>query len=391
MEKVTLRRSARILAGHLWIFSNELAASPKGYEPGALAEVYDGKGVFFGIGYLNPHSLIAVRLLTREREAIDAGFFRRRIEGALRYRQRFLKDTTSFRAVYSEGDFLPGLIVDKLGDCLSVQFLTFGMDRQRETILPVLDELFSPRTVVLRNDSQSRVLEGLPLYKSVVKGVLDELPRIAEGGVVMQADPLGGQKTGFFLDQRENRIAFGELVDALSAKEGRAADLFCYSGAWGLQLAKRGMRVTFVDESEAALAKAKGNAAFNNIEDRCSFARADVFGFLKSEAGAGSLYDAVVLDPPAFVKSRTKIKEALRGYRELNALAMRVVRKGGLLATSSCSYHIDRPAFLDMLRDAARDAGRLPRLVEYRSQGKDHPILLSVPETEYLKCAFLEL
>lgn len=389
MEKVTLRRSARILAGHLWIFSNELAQSPKGREPGALVEVYDGKGLFFGIGYLNPHSLIAVRLLTRQREAIDAGFFRRRIEDALRYRQRFIADRTSFRAVYSEGDFLPGLIVDKLDDCLSVQLLTFGMDRLRDTVLPVLEEIFSPRAVALRNDGRSRALEGLPLEKAVVKGALDKLPRIVEGEVVIEADPLTGQKTGFFLDQRENRLAFAALLGGASG--GRAVDLFCYSGAWGLQLAKKGMAVTFVDDSEAALAQAKGNAALNGVEARCSFTRAEVFGFLKAEAEAGSLYDAVVLDPPAFAKSRTKTKEALRGYRELNALAMRVVRKGGLLATSSCSYHIDRAAFLQMLADAALDAGRLPRLVEYRSQGKDHPVLLSVPETEYLKCAFLEL
>lgn len=386
MEKVILRRTSRILAGHLWIFSNELATSPKQYEPGALAEVYDGKGAFFGIGYINPHSLIAVRLLTRERERIDAGFFRRKIRAALSYRERFLEGVTSFRALYSEGDFLPGLIVDKFGDCLVVQILTLGMEQLRETIVSVLDELFSPQVIVLRNDSQSRALEGLPLEKSVIKGTLEELPRIREGEVVLEVDPLGGQKTGFFLDQRENRLGLAVL-----AKEGRAIDLFCYSGGWGLQLARKGLAVTFVDDSEAALQQARKNARLTNVDHQCTFIKADVFTLLKQEAAAGNTYEVVVLDPPAFVKSRAKIKEAARGYREINALAMGIVSEGGVLATSSCSYHIDKEMFLEILRDAARDAHRSPRLLEYRSQAKDHPVLLSVPETEYLKCAFLEL
>ncbi|MCL4491443.1 MAG: class I SAM-dependent rRNA methyltransferase [Nitrospirae bacterium] len=388
MDKVILKRTGRIRAGHLWIFSNELAAGPKHFEPGALAGVYDTKGGFLGIGYVNPNSLISVRLLTREREEIDSGFFRRRIAAALSYRERFLPDTGSCRLVYSEGDFLPGLIVDKYSDCLVIQILTLGMERLRDTIMNVLDEMLSPSVMVLRNDSQSRVLEGLPLEKKVIKGTLDSPPVIKEGEVFMEVDPLSGQKTGFFLDQRENRIALSGLVDG-----GRCLDLFCYSGAWGLQLAGKGMHITFVDDSEAAIAKAGRNAGLNRLESACGFVKEDVFKFLKREAqsGNGNAYECVVLDPPAFVKSKAKIKEALRGYREINTLAMRLLRSGGILATSSCSYHVDRDAFLDMLRSAAMDAGRDPRLLEYRSQGKDHPILLSVPETEYLKCAFLEL
>lgn len=386
MEKIILRRTSRILSGHLWIFSNELSTSPKNYEPGSLVEVYDNKNKFIGIGYINPHSLISVRLLTRENEKINHDFFRKRIVNAINYRKRFLPESNSFRVIYSEGDFLPGLIVDKYADCLVIQFLTFGMEMMKDIVISVLDEILSPSVIVLRNDNQSRILEGLPLEKKVVKGSLDSLPIINEGEILIEVDPLAGQKTGFFLDQRENRIALSNYI-----KEGRGLDLFCYSGAWGLQLAKNGAFVTCVDDSETALSKAKRNFELNRLEDRCNFVKDDVFSFMKREMKSGNLYDFIVLDPPAFVKSRSKVKEALKGYREINAMAMRLIRKGGVLATSSCSYHIERAMFLDMLRDSARDAGRNPHLMAYRSQGRDHPILLSVPETEYLKCAFLEL
>ncbi len=386
MDKILLRRTARIVAGHTWIFSNELATSPKNHEPGSLVEVYDMKKDFIGIGYINPNSLIAVRLLTREKETIDADFFRKRIRNALNYRNAIGIKGDSFRAVFSEGDSLPGLIADKYGDCLVLQFLTFGMDKMKDIITPIFDEIFSPATIVLRNDSQSRTLEGLPLCKEVVKGSLPPLPVIHEGDIAFEIDPLAGQKTGFFLDQRENRLALAKLVQG-----GKGLDLFCYAGAWGLHLAGKGADVTFVDDSESALAQVKSNAARNGVENKCGYTKADVFSFLKEEINAGSRYDFIVLDPPAFVKSRMKIKEALKGYREINTLAMELLREGGILATSSCSYHIEKSVFIDMLRDSARDVRKQFRLVEYRSQGKDHPVLLSVPETEYLKCAFLSL
>lgn len=386
MEKIILRRTSRILSGHLWIFSNELSVSPKGFEPGSIVAVHDNKDKFIGIGYINPHSLIAIRLLTREREAINSDFFRKRIINAINYRKRFMHDSNSFRVIYSEGDFLPGLIVDKYADCLVIQFLTIGMEKMKDMIISILEEILSPSIIVLRNDSQSRILEGLPLEKEIIKGSLDSLPLINEGGALIEVDPMAGQKTGFFLDQRENRIALRSYVN-----EGRGLDLFCYSGAWGLQMAKKGAFVTCVDDSEIAISKAKRNFHLNNLEDRGDFIKDDVFDFLRKESESGSLYDFVVLDPPAFVKSRAKIKEALRGYREINAMAMKIVKRGGILATSSCSYHIEKAVFIEMLRDSAKDAGRNARLLEHRSQGRDHPILLSVPETEYLKCAFLEL
>jgi 23S rRNA (cytosine1962-C5)-methyltransferase len=384
MDKILLRRPGRVIAGHNWIFSNELASSPKKFAPGSIIEVRGMKDEFIGIGYINPNSLIAVRLLTRKPETVDSDFFRNRILEALEYRTSIGIQGDSFRVIFSEGDFLPGLIVDRYGDSLVLQFLTFGMDALRETIIPLFDEILSPSAIVLKNDSQSRTLEGLPVYRELIKGSIDKLPLIHEGSISFEVDPLAGQKTGFFLDQRENRLAFAELVH-----EGKGLDLFCYSGAWGLQAAKKGLQVTFVDDSEPALAQVRLNAKRNDVENNCDCLKADVFNFLADAVKAGRKYDFIVLDPPAFVKNRLKIREALRGYREINSLAMHLLKEGGILATSSCSYHVDRATFLDMLRDSARDSHRQFRLVDYRSQGRDHPVLLSMPETEYLKCAFL--
>lgn len=374
------------MAGHLWVFSNELATSPKGFEPGSLVELRDRRDSFVGIGYINPHSLISVRILAREREEITPDFFRERISKALKYRGRFLKDTNSFRVVYSEGDFLPGLIVDKYDDCLSIQILTMGMEVRTQSIIEVLDEILSPSVIVLRNDSSMRLLEGLQREKRVVKGRVDRPFVIEESALQFEIDPFSGQKTGFFLDQRENREAFSRIVTG-----GRGLDLFCYAGAWSIHLARKGARVIGVDESEGALSQAKRNAELNGLAERCVFMKGDVLAFLKDEVSSGSDYDFIVLDPPAFVKSKAKVKEALRAYREINARAMSLLKKGGLLATSSCSYHIDKESFIEMLHGAARDAGRQLRLMEMRSQARDHPILLSMPETEYLKCAFFEV
>lgn len=386
METVYLNRTSRLLSGHLWVFSNELAGSPKKFIPGSLVELIDRKGDFFGIGYINPHSLIAIRILTRKKEEINPDFFRRRILDAIEYRKRFLGDINSSRVVFSDGDYLPGLIVDKYEDCLAIQFLTLGMELRSKIIIDILDEIFSPSVIVLKNDSSARILEGLMQEKAVIKGSLDKLPVIREDSLLFEVDPLSGQKTGYFLDQRENRIAFSRLINS-----GKGLDLFCYSGAWGMHLANKGAYITGVDESESAIACAKRNAEINKLSDKCEFIREDVFGFLKREVSEGKLYDFIVIDPPAFVKSRTQVKDALRGYREINANAMRILKKGGLLATSSCSYHIDKESFIDMLRSAARDAGKQARIIEMRSQARDHPVILSMPETEYLKCAFLEV
>lgn len=385
MNIAVLNRTSRLLAGHLWVFSNELASSPKKFQPGSLVELQDKKGNFLGIGYANPHSLISIRVLTRRKEEIDAPFIKRRVEEALSYRQRFLGGRRSFRAVYSESDLLPGLIVDKYENCLSVQFLTFGMEALAPVVLQALDEVFEPSTVILRNDSNIRTLEGLPLEKKLVKGNLDELPVIDEYGTKMEVDPMSGQKTGFFHDQAENRAAFASLANG-----GDGLDLFCYTGAWSLALAKKGVNMVGVDSSEYAVRQARKNAEMNGLLN-CEFMQEDVFAAVKAEKASGRRYDCVVLDPPAFVKSKTRIAEAMRAYRELNGACMGLLKYKGLFASGSCSYHVDREMFLEMLRSAARDAGRQVRLIEVRSQAKDHPISLAVPETEYLKCVLMEV
>jgi len=341
--------------------------------------------LFLGTGYINPQSLISVRLLTREKEEIDEKFIRRRIKDAVNLRERLFGKRDAFRLFYSEGDYLPGLIVDKYADCLVLQFLTAGAEAFRDIIIRTLDELVNPGIMVLRNESRMRTLEGLPLHKEVIKGDLRVLPVVREDGLLFEIDPYEGQKTGFFLDQRENRVSLKKYVSG-----GRGLDLFCYLGAWSMHLASAGAEVIGVDASERAVVSAKRNAELNGLGERSAFVKDDVFSFLERELeSAEKKYDFIVLDPPAFVKSASKIKEAIKAYRELNEMSMKLIKPGGMLATSSCSYHLSKEIFGDMLHSAGRNAKRSLRLLEMRSQSPDHPVLLSMPETEYLKCAFL--
>ncbi len=385
MQKVHLKRTKRLHRGHLWIFSNELYENPKKYAPGSLVDVRDMHDVFIGIGYVNPNSLISVRLLTKKDEGIDRGFLSRRITAAADLRQRLFGNRDAYRVIYGEGDYLPGLVADRYGHCIVLQFLTFGMEAMKDLVTEVIDELLSPGVIIIRNDSRVRLLEGLPLYKEVVKGTLEKLPVIHEDGVIFEVDPYEGQKTGFFLDQRDNRISLRKYI-----KEGKGLDLFSYIGAWSLHLASSGAEITCVDSSERAIAGTKRNLDLNNLHQRVSCACEDVFSFLERELqSGGKAYDFIVLDPPAFVKSTGRLKEAVKAYRELNDMSMRLLRPGGIMATSSCSYHLNRTLFAEMLHDASRRAQREIRLIEFRAQAPDHPILLSMPETEYLKCAFL--
>ncbi len=398
MQTVILSRTSRILAGHLWVFSNELSVSPRGFEAGSIVEVRDRKNAFLGIGYINPNSLISVRILTREREEINEGFFKKRILNALEYRRRFVKDPlgpdAALRAVYSEADYLPGLIIDRYAGCVAMQFHTLGMERLSDFVINAVEDIFKPETIVFKNDASIRTLEGIPLEKKIVKGGLEKLPLVRIGEAVFEVDPMAGQKTGFFLDQSENMAAFAAVIKKNGGKAGdeRGLDLFCYTGAWSIEAAKKAnVTVTGVDSSEAAIALSGRNAELNGLSGRCAFVRADVFDFIKAELSKKNAYGFIALDPPAFVKSKAKFAEGVRAYRQINADAMRLLKIGGLLATSSCSFHVDRNTFLETLRDAARDAGRLCRVIETRSQAKDHPVNLGVPETEYLKCVIMEV
>lgn len=385
MQKIHLTRTKRLHGGHLWVFSNELYESPINYTPGSVLEVYDMHDEFLGVGYINPHSLIAIRLLTREKKDIDREFVRQRIMAAGALRKRLIGERDAYRIVYSEGDFLPGLIADIYGRCVVLQFLTYGMEAMKDTVIELIDEIMNPEIIILRNESRVRTLEGLPRYKEIVKGSLENLPVIREDGLLFEIDPYEGQKTGFFLDQRDNRVSLKRYI-----RTGKGLDLFSYIGAWSMHLASAGADITCVDSSDRAIAQARRNADLNNLSSRIDFAVEDVFVFLEMELRRNErTYDFIVLDPPAFVKSAGKLKEAMKAYREINEMSMRLIRRGGILASSSCSYHMGRELFVATLNAAAKNARRSLRLIELRSQAPDHPVLLSMPETEYLKCAFL--
>lgn len=380
--KLKNKEARRVLRGHPWIFSNELKEIPTSIAPGETVDVLDVNGGFVGRGYFNPRTLIAVRIVTRKQEPIDAAFFRGRIERARSLRMQ-LGFGEAFRAVFSEGDGLPGLIVDKFGATLVVQTLTAGMDRALEQIVAALQDLYAPAAMVLRNDAPSRELEGLTLEKRVLFGDTTGMVTFEESGIQYAVNVLEGQKTGFFFDQRENRLALKDLVAGR-----RTLDCFCYVGAWALTAAKFGAsEVIGVDASEKAIALATANGSRNGL--RATFETADVFEKLREYGKQKERFGCVVLDPPAFVKSRAKVREALKGYKEINLRAMRILEPGGVLVTCSCSHHVDEPLFREMLIDAAHSAGRTARLLEMRSQARDHPVLLAARETQYLKCAVL--
>jgi 23S rRNA (cytosine1962-C5)-methyltransferase len=375
----------RLLLGHPWVFSNEVASDLGDYEPGSLVDVYTHGGTFLGRGYVNPRSLISVRLLSSRREAFDSTFFRRQFEAALRRRERLFPGAQSYRLVYGEGDLLPGLIIDRYSDHLVLQTLTLGMELRTEAICEALESLLQPQAIVARNDVGIRALEGLPSEKKLLRGSLQAPVEMWEDDLRFRVDPWEGQKTGFYLDQRENRCSLRPLLSG-----ARILDAFCYSGAWALHAARAGAKeVLGIDESAKAIQWASDQARDNGLAEVCQFATANVFDFLKEADGRRERFDAIILDPPAFVKSRGKLREGLQGYWEINRRAMRMIKPGGYLITCSCSYHVDPDTFRATLSRAARAARRHVMLLDMRSQGKDHPTLLPVGESAYLKCAVL--
>lgn len=377
----------RIRSGHPWVFSNEIRGLEGDSQPGCAAEIYDAGGGFVGAGYYNPRSLIAARLLSRERTDIDVtAFFRERLEKALACRRELYPEMTTYRLVHGEGDFLPGLVVDRYGDHLAVQFLTCGMDVRREFVTTALVELLAPKGIIARNDVAVRGLEGLPETVELLYGEIPEMIEMEEHGLRFRVNLREGQKTGHFLDQKENhrlleRLAFSREV----------LDCFSYSGSWGVHAAAYGAsRTTCLDISERAIALARENGELNGVAERMAFEAVDVFDRLRSLKTEGRSFDVIVLDPPAFVKSRKALKEAEKGYLTINRRAMELLKPGGHLITCSCSYHMGRELFHNLLMTAAFQARREMRLVEVRSQAPDHPVLLAVPETEYLKCFVLQ-
>ncbi len=386
--RLLLRRGEdrRVRGGHPWIFSNEIERFEGDVEDGGLVEVADQRGAFLGIAYLNRHSLIAARLLTRGRDVIDAAFFAKRFERAKGLREECYPGEATVRLVYGESDQVPGLVVDRYGDVLAVQVLTLGIERRLDAVREALEQVFGPRGAVYVGDSPLRELEGLPLRREPWWGDVPARVPVTVGGFALEVDVVGGQKTGLFLDQRENRRRA-----ELRAKDRDALDCFCYHGEWALHLARGGAKsVLAVDSSEPALAHARANAARAGVHDRVTFQRASAFDALRELEREGRKFGLVVLDPPALIKSRKHIAAGVRTYRELNRAAMSLLGRDGVLVTCSCSHHLDDAMFRQVLLESARQSRRPMRVLEWAGEAPDHPQLLAVPETHYLKCAILQ-
>ena len=387
-KRLVLRKNQdrRVRGGHPWIFSNEVATLEGAPAPGDLVEVADIRGAFLGRAYYNPQSLICARLVTRKRDEVDADLFVKRMERALRLREAARPGERTLRVVYGESDFLPGLIVDRYGDHLAVQVLTLGMELRQDLVREALERVFAPRGVVRVADSPLRTLEGLPLERGVWWGEVPERVEVELEGFKVEADLLHGQKTGLFLDQRLNR----RIAESRAAGK-RVLDLFCYQGEWAMHAARGGAAsVLAVDSSEPALAAAARNLERNGLQDRVGLRRGDVFDVLRQLERAGERFGLVILDPPALVKSRKHMAAGARAYRELNRAAMALLEEEGVLMTCSCSHHLADTLFHQVLLEAARAAHRPFRVVEWRAESPDHPQLLAVPETHYLKCAVLQ-
>ena len=389
MTRITLNKNEdrRIKTGHPWVFSNEIREVSGDRAAGISAELYDAAGGFIGIGHYNPHSLIAFRLLSRQRVDIDGlAFFEGRILAALSHRQARYPEMTTFRAIYGESDFLPGLVVDKYGDYLSVQFLSAGMDCRREQIVSALRSVLAPLGIIARNDVAVRKLEGLDETVEMLWGEIPDQVEMVENGLRFQVSLRDGQKTGGFLDQKQNHL----LLRGISAGK-KMLDCFCYTGGWAVHAAAFGAQsVLGIDISARAVGQASSHAKQNKVSDRVRFEEIDAFERLRSLYQEGERFGVIVMDPPAFVKSRKNIAEATKGYLTINRRALELLEPGGYLITCSCSYLMGREAFRDVLIQAARLAKREVRLVDTCSQAADHPVLLSFPESEYLKCFLLQ-
>ena len=377
--RVTSRGAGRWVRGHPWIFRSDVLDAP--HEAG-IVHVTDERGRPLGQALCSPRSEIRLRLLEASDRPVDAEWWREKIAAALARRRSI--DATAYRVVYGEGDGLPSLIIDRYDRWIVMQLLSAGIESQREAILGAVEQVLQPEGILLRNDVAVRRKEGLDEGVELARGSVPEMIEVREGAVRYLAAPWTGQKTGAFLDQRPARM----LAGALAPKGGRALDCFSYHGSFALHLAQRAGSVLALDSSGAALERGADNAARNgmtNIEWR----EADAFETLRAMERAREQFDIIALDPPAFAKSRAAVPKALRGYREINLRAMRLLAPGGILITASCSFHVDRNAFLQMLTMAAGDAGRRMALQEMLGQGVDHPELLTVPETGYLKGAVL--
>lgn len=388
MTKVFLAKGKglRVENGHPWVFKHEVDKIEGSFEDGDIVEVYNFKNRFIGKGFINSKSQILVRIITRKNEEIDIDFFRKRILTAWEYRKN-IGYVNSCRVIFAEADFLPGLIVDKFGEVLVLQTLSKGIDRFKQDIVNILVDELKPKAIYERNDAKVREIEGLELKKGFLYGSFSTEIEIEENGVRMIVDIENGQKTGYFLDQKENRYAIKDFV-----KGATVLDCFCHTGGFSVHAARFGAKkVIGVDISDIAIEQAVKNARLNKVDDRCEFLVANVFDYLNELDDKKDRYDVVILDPPAFAKNIHAIENAKRGYKEINLRAMRILKKGGFLITCSCSHYMKPDLFFEVIKEAAEDTKKSLRMIEYRTQAKDHPYLINYDESLYLKCFIFQV
>jgi 23S rRNA (cytosine1962-C5)-methyltransferase len=389
MAKFFLRKKIgeRIISGHPWIFGNELGDSEGEAEAGEIVEVYSYNGSFVGKGYINPASQIRIRLLTRDKnETINDQFFYKKIKEAWEYRQH-IGYVENCRLIFGEADGLPALIIDKFNDYFVIQTLALGIEKWKGAIVTAIQQIFSPKGIYERNDVPVRTLEGMEQIKGFLSAPFDTHIILNENGLKFHVDIENGQKTGFFLDQSDNRRAIHNIVRGASVLE-----MFCYTGTFSLHAAHYGAKdVLGVDISEHAVAAARRNAELNGYQDICKFEALNAFDVLKQWSKEGRRYDVVMLDPPAFTKSRENIQNAISGYKEINLRGMKLTKPGGFLVTASCTNLVSPEVFLDTIYDAAKDAKRILRQVEWRTQASDHPIIRNIPATQYLKFLIVQV
>ncbi|MCM3079183.1 class I SAM-dependent rRNA methyltransferase [Brevibacillus invocatus] len=427
MTRVQLHkhRKKRLEAGHPWIYQSEVAQVEGDAVPGEIVEVVNHQGHFLAQGYINPASQMIVRIMSYDpKEKIDYDFFLRKIREAAAFRTRFVDNPKACRVLYGEADFLPGLIVDRYNDILVAQVLSLGMEQRLDWIRDALVEVFSPQGIYLRNDVPVRQLEGLEQGKGVLYGECPREVTIEENGLKYIVDIIEGQKTGFFYDQRENRASIQPLMKGWGEKHGitlqtvevenenklvpvdkrgkviknpfwdgaEVLECFTHTGSFTLNACKHGAKkVTALDISEHAIETAKRNITLNGFLHRVDFVVANAFDYLREQMEAERSWDVVILDPPAFAKSRGAVKGACRGYKDINLNGMKLVRSGGYLVTASCSYHMSPDLFLETIQEAAVDAKKILRLIEWRGAGKDHPQISGADEGHYLKFAIFEV
>jgi 23S rRNA (cytosine1962-C5)-methyltransferase len=385
--KITLKpkEELRVVQGHSWVYNNEISRIEGEIKSGALADVYAANGSFVGRGYLNTASKIFVRILSRTQTEIDEAFFRGLIHRANQSRLD-LGYQNSYRAIFAEADGIPGFIVDKYGDYLVIQVLSLGIDLRKEMFIRLLVEEFHPLGIYERSDVSVRIKEGLDEFKGVVYGTVPNPVLIQENELFMMVDIINGQKTGTFLDQQANHAALRPYV-----KEKNVLDCFSHTGGFGLHAAKYGAKaVTCVDISSLAVLQIEANAKQNGLL-QISCLKADVFALLRNYQKENKIFDVVILDPPAFTKNLENLEKAYAGYKEINLQAMKIIAPGGYLVTCSCSHYMTPELFLAMLLEAANDSDRIVQMVEFRTQGKDHPTLLGSEESLYLKCVILRI